>query len=126
LTKLTFPQPLLAKNPHTVGTDEDFARIIELLIDTPLIDREGTSDRRELYFLVRTVGDRWMMEMRDASVTLDSSIWATVFEPHPGVQPEKGLSQIPPILAKYGGDICIKETVREGGTTVLLRLKVAG
>ena len=64
--------------------------------------------------------------MRDGTVTLDSSVWATVFEPASIGQPERGLSQIPPILIKYGGDICIKETVREGGTTVLLRLKVAG
>ena len=123
--QIIYPRPLSAKNPRTIGTNEDFARMIELLIDTPLIGRESASDRRELYFLVRTAGDRWMMEMRDASVTLDSSVWATVFEPAPGGQPERGLSLIPPILAKYGGDICIKGTVREGGTTVLLRLKVA-
>jgi hypothetical protein len=97
-----------------------------LLIDVPLIGRESASDRRELYFLVRTVGDRWLMEMRDANVALDPSVWATVFESAPSGQPERGLSQIPQILTKYGGDICIKETVREGGTTVLLRLKVAG
>jgi signal transduction histidine kinase/ligand-binding sensor domain-containing protein len=123
--KLTYPRPLSAKNPRTIGTNEDFARIIELLIDTPLIGREAVSEGRELFFVVRTVGDRWMMEMRDSSITLDPSVWATVFEPAPGGQPERGLALIPLILAKYGGDICIKETVREGGTTVLLRMKVA-
>ena len=124
--KLTYPRPLSVKNPRAIGTNEDFTRVIELLIDTQLIGRETAPGGRELYFMVRTAGDRWMMEMRDATVTLDSSVWATVFEPARSGQPEKGLSQIPPILAKYGGDICIKETVREGGTTVLLRLKVAG
>ena len=123
---LTYPKPLSVKNPRTIGTNEDFAQIIELLIDTPLIGRESGSDRRELYFTVRTAGDRWMMEMRDGTVTLDSNIWATVFEPAPIGQQRKNLSLIPPILSKYGGDICIKETMREGGTTVLLRLKVAG
>jgi signal transduction histidine kinase/ligand-binding sensor domain-containing protein len=124
--KLTHPKPLSVKNPRTIGTNEDFARIIELLIDTPLMGKEAAPEGRELYFLVRTAGDRWMMEMRDPGVTLDPSVWAMVFEPASGEQPGRGLSQIPPILAKYGGDICIKETVREGGTTVLLRLKVAG
>ena len=124
--KLTYPKPLSVKYPRTIGTNEDFARIINLLIDTPLIGRESASDIRELYFLVRTVGDRWLMEMRDGTATLDSSVWATVFEPSSSGEANRGLSQIPPILAKYGGDICIKETVREGGTTVLLRLKVAG
>ena len=123
--KLTYPKPLSVKNPRTIGTNEDFARIIELLIDTPLVGKESVIDGRELYFLVRSAGDRWMMEMRDGTVTLDSSVWATVFQPASSGQPNMGLSQIPPILAKYGGDICIKETVREGGTTVLLRLKVA-
>jgi signal transduction histidine kinase/ligand-binding sensor domain-containing protein len=123
--KLTYPKPLAVKYPRTIGTNEDFARIIELLIDTPLIGRDSAADMRELYFLVRTAGDRWMMEMRDGSVTLDPSIWAMVFEPSSSGEAPRGLSQIPPILAKYGGDICIKGTVREGGTTVLLRLKVA-
>lgn len=124
--KLTYPKPLSVKNPATIATNEDFTRIIELLIDTPLIGRESGSDMRELFFMVRTAGDRWMMEMRDGTVTLDSSVWATAFEPAPIGEPQKDLSLIPPILAKYGGDICIKDTVREGGTTVLLRLKVAG
>ena len=124
--KLSYPRPLSAKNPRTIGTNEDFVRIIELLTNTPLIGRESLSDKRELYFMVRTAGDRWIMEMRDGTVTLDPSVWATVFEPPASGRPDSGLSEIPLILAKYGGDICIKETVREGGTTVLLRLKVAG
>ena len=37
-----------------------------LLINTPLIGRQSTRDGRELYFLLWTAGDRWMMEMRNA------------------------------------------------------------
>ena len=124
--KLSYPKPFSAKNLPAIGTNGDFVRIIELLIDTPLVPQEPSLERRELFFVVRTAGDRWMLEMRDGDVTLNSSLWRTIFEPPTAGAAGSGLWQIPLILAKYGGDICIKETLREGGTTVLLRMKVAG
>lgn len=123
--KLVFPRSLSTKNPAVVTAENDFVRIVRLLMETPLTAVVPGSPR-ELSFLVRTAGDRWALEMRDKSAYLEPDNWAGVFALPTSSEKAAGLAQIPVILAKYEGDICIKESLREGGTTILLRLKLIG
>ena len=121
--KLVFPKPLSAKSPTVIAKAEAFVQVVTLLLQTPLVEAVGAR-LRELSFVVSTAGDRWTMEMRDKKAYLEPNQWGRVFALSPDGEKAQGLSQIAPMLAKYGGDICIKESAEDNGTTVLLRLKV--
>ncbi|MGB2868864.1 MAG: two-component regulator propeller domain-containing protein [Bacteroidota bacterium] len=104
----------------------ELTSVIGLMIRNALHAMSAQKERK-LVISARLRLDRWLIEISDSGSGIPSERWQAVFEQANGasVAHEPQLSDIPPILQKYEGDICVKESSEKFGTTYLLRLKAA-
>lgn len=120
--KMSFSVRLNEPDKAVVIPEPEFVAVIEALIDhsTNLAkDERG----RELSFVTRTSVDRWLLEIHDSSLYVPLHMWRDVFSGK-GLAGRANLAKVPEILAKYDGDICVKDSVEGVGTSFLLRLRM--
>lgn len=117
-------EQLKQEQPVVVASAIEFSHIIETLLQYVVGQPHGNEETK-LVFGGRVVNSRWELEMRDTALYLEPHLWGTIFAPAENNAQETELSKLPDILRKYDGDISIKESVKHGGTTFLLRLQIA-
>lgn len=121
--KFVVAEQLTQGEPVVVASEIEFSHIIATLLHY-VLGRMPENEETELVFAGRVVGGRWELEMRDSKLYLEPQLWETIFTPSENNTQEAELSKLPDMLRKYDGDISIKESVENSGTTFLLRLQV--
>ncbi len=116
--KVSFPRELSDYHHVVVIGEAEFLRVVDVLIDWAFAQADG-----ELSFDVKTSQDRWMLEMRHDGLFLPPDRWHKMFTHDTGLASDT-LSAIPEILSKYDGDICVKASSEDSGTTLLVRLRL--
>jgi signal transduction histidine kinase len=116
--KVVLPRDFSDQHHMVVIGEAEFLRVVDVLIDWAFAQGDG-----ELSFDVKTSQDRWMLEMRHNGFSLPSDRWHRVFTNDTGLASD-ALSAVPEILSKYDGDICVKASSEDSGTTLLVRLRL--
>jgi len=116
--RVVFSRHLSDDDHSVVIAEAEFSKVVEALLDWGAGQGEG-----ELSFEVRTSQDWWMLEMRHNGLFIPSDRWRGAFTAD-AVPGGVTLSAVPEILAKYDGDICIKASDEDSGTTLLVRLRI--
>jgi hypothetical protein len=116
--KVVLPRDFSDQHRVVVIGEAEFLRVVEVLIDWAFAQGDG-----ELSLDVKTSQERWMLEMRHDGLFLPPDRWHEVFTDDTGLASDN-LSAVPEILSKYDGDICVKASSEDSGTTLLVRLRL--
>ncbi|MBI3005401.1 MAG: hypothetical protein HYY49_08290 [Ignavibacteriales bacterium] len=110
----------VAQQSLVVISSKDFSRAFQTILDF-FVRRPTSGKARMISVNGRTYLDRWLLEVSDSGILLKPDLWKTFFDPQ-----TKGstLVDAAEVLQKYEGDVSIKESVPDKGTTILMRLKL--
>lgn len=106
--------------PSVVISAAAFSKVFRAVFDF-FIQQTVPNKSRLISLNARTYLDRWFLEISDSEILLPPERWFTLFD----VQAKDSqLAETADILQKHEGDVSVKESVPDKGTTILIRLKL--